>query len=227
VNEARPCVLCTSERHTGMLCARHVRTLRNWLAEIVEAYALLDDVIEPGSIQREPGQRRQRNLEPPTPVRLEVVALRDVRNPMAVRGGDVPSVLGELSGYSQVVREERHLAIPTTPATVTGESALLTAHLDWICTQPWVDELHAALKAVRSALLDAIGEPKVKPIGRCPVILTDVTDTEEGLVETHAPCEGPLFPDRWGAMRVTCAACGEVWDEDFIDRAARIIENGA
>lgn len=221
------CLLCSTEPRIGLLCARHAHTLRTWIVDVVEAYALLDDVLEIGSVETG-SVKRPRSDEAPAPLRLEVVALRDRRNLAAVRGGDVPSVLGTLGSWASLVREERALATPTTAATVAGEAEVLQVHLEWICTQPWVDELHREVKGLRAPLLAAIGEPLPKPIGNCPVILVEVIDTpDEGPVEHRHRCDGPLYPDRWGAMRVHCAKCGEEWGEAFIERAAAIVENGA
>lgn len=222
------CLLCAGEPKIGLLCARHAHTLRTWLVDVVEAYALLDFVIEPGSVQTgSDSVKRRRSDEAPPPIRLDVAALRDRRNLAAVRGGDIPSVLGVMASWAGLVREERHLATPATAATVAGEAEVLSVHLDWICAQPWVDELHRELKQLRAPLLAAIGEPPRKPIGNCPVVLIGLAEEAGEVVEWRRTCDGPLYPDRWGAMRVHCASCGEEWGEEFIRRAAEIVDRGA
>lgn len=191
----------------GLLCAGHASWLADTVADIPVAYALLALVEEPGS--GEPGVKVKR-MDPPAPVRLDVVAMRD-RRTVHLEPGDPYPVLYVVESWARLVREERHLAVPTVPATMTSEANLLIVSLDWILAQPWVDDFAAEVRRAARCLHDALGEHAPRPVGRCPVVWDD------------GECGGPLYQDRYGFWRVTCGWCGAVWDEDELRRLGLVM----
>lgn len=69
---------------------------------------------------------------------------------------------------------------------------------------------HRAAQALRHVC----GEHEGRPVGRCQIAFDDDTT-----------CGGPLFPDRYGLMRVHCARCGETWDQDDLRRLGLVLES--
>lgn len=208
------CVLTHREPKTAadgtLLCPGHHRWMHASLVDIVDTYALLPDFYEPGTAVDDGQQVRGKRIDPPAPVRLDVVALLD-RRTVARYPGDIVPVLAVLESWARMVREERSLERPKTRATVSTEASLLVAHLPWIAEQPWVDELAKEIRDVKSALHSAIGDHAPRPVGTCPVV------TEAG------ECGGKLYQDRYGGMSVSCAKCGEQWGETELRRLGLVI----
>lgn len=212
--EHRTCVLDKRRAlPTAMLCARHDLGLREDLHDIPTLYALLDDVTEPGSVVMDELTRYQKRPEAPAPVRLEVVTLRDQRTTWDPSNPDALSVLATVGSWSQIVREDLRLSTPDH-ATVLGEMGVLTTHHDFVIAQAWVDDYLKEMHRVAAALRHTCGEYERSPsVGRCPVMDDDTA------------CGGPLFPDRYGMLRVRCARCGEVWDEAELRRLGLVLES--
>jgi hypothetical protein len=188
-----------------MLCQRHVDTIRYDLADIELLYALLDDVIEPGSVQSDELVRYQKRLEPPVPLRLEVVTLRDKRTHTDPRH-DAIAVLAILDSWLRVVLEERQLT--TAADTLTAVISLLNRHAEWIAAQPFADDYASEVHTAATALRHVCGEyDHQHSVGKCPVL----------------DCDGLLYADRYGAMAVTCRACGEHWGETELRRLGLVI----
>lgn len=78
------------------------------------------------------------------------------------------SILGILSGWAQIVREERALSTPDR-VTISGERDVLTRHLDWIAGQPWVDEMFAEVKKLAAQIKRANGTADL-PVGKCTTL---------------------------------------------------------
>jgi len=184
------------------VCIGHRRWLKEAIDDIVVTYALLPNFYEPGTAVDDGHQVKGKRVDPPAPVRLDVVALLD-RRTIARHPGDIVPVLAILEGWARLVREERQLRPHQRRATVTSEAGLLLGHLEWIITQPFVDEFAKEIREVKSALQSAIGDHAPRSVGRCPVVHAD-SDTE---------CGGRLYQDRYGGMSVTCCKCGETWGE--------------
>lgn len=225
------CVL----RHTSpkraiaaaLVCGSHDRAIREDLTDIGLLYALLDDVSEPGSVVMDDLVRYAKRPDPPAPVRLEVATLRDTRTTWDVSDPDALSVLATLAGWAEIVRDDMRLTA-TPRATVASELAVLTRQHDFVIAQAWVDDYAKDVHRVAAALRHACGEFDRSPsVGRCPVPPSD--DAIRGALEhgrpAPPPCDGPLFPDRYGLMRVRCARCGEVWDEDDLRRLGLVLES--
>ena len=174
--------------------------------DIVITYALLPDFYEPGTAVDDGHQVKGKRVDPPAPVRLDVVALLD-RRTIAHNPGDLVPVLAILESWARLIREERQLQPCKRRTTVTSEAGTILAHLDWASTQPWIDELAKELREVKSALHSAIGDHAPRPVGTCPVIHPETGE-----------CAGKLYQDRYGGMSVTCRKCGETWGETELRR---------
>ena len=189
-----------------LVCPGHRRWLADTLDDIVITYALLPHFYEPGTAVDDGQQVRGKRVDPPAPVRLDVVALLD-RRTLAQHPGDLVPVLAVLEAWAALVRDERNLKTCRTTATVTREVGTLIAHLDWITAQAWVPDMAAELRDVKSALHSAIGDHAPRPVGTCPVVHPDTGE-----------CGGKLYQDRYGGMSVTCRKCGETWGETELRR---------
>ena len=191
---------------SALVCRHHHGWLRDSIDDIVVTYALLPHFYEPGTAVDDGHQVKGKRVDPPAPVRLDVVALCD-RRTVARYPGDIVPVLAILEAWGRLVREERQLQACHRHATVTSEAGLLLAHLDWIIAQPFVDELAREIREVKSALHSAIGDHAPRPVGTCPVVHPETGE-----------CGGKLYQDRYGGMSVTCRKCGEVWGETELRR---------
>ena len=189
-----------------LVCPGHRRWLAETLDDIVITYALLPDFYEPGTAVDDGHQVKGKRVDPPAPVRLDVIALLD-RRTLAQHPGDLVPVLAVLEAWAALVREERNLKPCRTTSTVTREVGTLIAHLDWITAQAWVPDMAAELRDVKSALHSAIGDHAPRPVGTCPVVHPDTGE-----------CGGKLSQDRYGGMSVTCRKCGETWGETELRR---------
>ena len=189
-----------------LVCPGHRRWLADTLDDIVITYALLPHFYEPGTAVDDGQQVRGKRVDPPAPVRLDVIALLD-RRTLAQHPGDLIPVLAVLEAWAALVRDERNLKTCRTISTVTREVGTLIAHLDWITAQAWVPDMAAELRDVKSALHSAIGDHAPRPVGTCPVVHPDTGE-----------CGGKLYQDRYGGMSVTCRKCGETWGETELRR---------
>jgi hypothetical protein len=189
-----------------LVCPGHARWLKESIDDVVVTFALLPHFYEPGTAIDDGQQVRGKRVDPPAPVRLDVVALLDKRT-IARHPGDIVPVLAILEAWARLIREERQLQPCRRHATVTSEAGTLLAHIDWIICQPWVDDLAREIREVKSALHSAIGDHAPRPVGTCPVVHPDTGE-----------CGGKLYQDRYGGMSVTCRRCGETWGETELRR---------
>lgn len=189
-----------------LVCPGHTRWLTESIDDVVITYALLPHFYEPGTAIDDGQQVRGKRVDPPAPVRLDVVALLDKRT-IARHPGDIVPVLAILEAWARLIREERQLQPCRRQATVTSEAGTLLAHINWIICQPWVDDLAREIREVKSALHSAIGDHAPRPVGTCPVVHPDTGE-----------CGGKLYQDRYGGMSVTCRRCGETWGETELRR---------
>ena len=194
-----------------LVCPGHRRWLTDTLDDIIETNCLLPAFLEPGSSVDDGRQVKSKRVDPPAPIRLDVVGLQD-RRTVYRYAGDIYPVLAVLESWARLVREERDLTNPSTPATILSETTLLIAHLDWIAGQPFVDELAKELRQAKTSLHAAIGDHAPRSVGPCPVVHPDT-----------GTCGGPLFQDRYGRLSVTCRQCGETWGELELRRLGLVI----
>jgi len=198
--------------HSAHVCRHHHSWLRETIDDIVTTYALLPHFYEPGTAVDDGHQVKGKRVDPPAPIRLDVVALLD-RRTVSQHPGDIVPVLAILESWAALVREERHLR-RQHPTTVTSEANLILGHLDWIICQTWVDELAKEIRDVKSALHSAIGDHAPRPVGTCPVVHPETGE-----------CGGKLYQDRYGGMSVSCQTCGETWDEHDLRRLGLVINH--
>ena len=196
----------------GHLCDHHHRQLGYTLTDIVDTAALLPAFLEPGTAVDDGQQVKGKRIDPPAPIRLDVVAILDPRT-IAKYPGDLIPVLGILNTWATLIREQRNYPKPQTPTTILSETQTIHRNLDWAITQDWITDLHTELRDIKHALHSAIGDHAPRPVGTCPVIHPD-TDTE---------CQGKLYQDRYGGMSVTCHKCGETWGETELRRLGLVI----
>lgn len=212
-----------------LLCTKHADAITTDLDDIALLYPLLDDVTEPGSVVVDELIRYAKRPDPQAPVRLEVVSLRDTRTTWTHDSPDAIDVIGTLTNWADVIRDERDLATRTGHATLTSEIATLRTHHEYAITQDWVTvyalELHRAAQAVRHVCGE--NDDRARPVGTCPVPPTPAQILEAAVAHQPepGPCGGPLYPDRYGLMRVRCARCGEVWDEQDLRRLGLVLDS--
>ncbi len=200
-----------------LLCRRHDDALREDLEDIGLLYALLPHVAEPGSVVIDELTRYAKRPDPAAPVRLEVVALTDSRTTWDPSQPDAVDVLGVLTSWATIVRDEQHLA-DTGRATIASELATLRTHHDFVIAQAWVDEYTREIHRSALALRHACGEyDRAVQVGSCPLVQPGAAG--DGV------CGGRLYPDRYGLMRVRCVRCGETWDEDDLRRLGLVLES--
>lgn len=197
----------------SLICAKHDRALLDDLRDIEILYALLDHVTEPGSVVMDELVRYAKRPDPQAPMRLEVAVLRDQRTTWDVNQPDAVSVLAILIDWAGIVRDEQRLTRPDT-LTIASEVGTLRTQHTHATSQAWVDDYAKDIHRAAQALRHVCGEHDGQPVGRCQVVLDDDTD-----------CGGPLFPDRYGLMRVRCARCGETWDQDDLRRLGLLLES--
>lgn len=198
---------------TTLVCAKHDRDLRDDLRDIEILYALLDHVVEPGSVIADELIRYAKRPDPQAPIRLEVAVLRDTRTTWDPNQADAVSILAVVAGWATIVREDMRLTAPDH-ATITSEVSTLRVQHDYATAQDWVDEYAKDIHRAAQALRHVCGEHEGQPVGRCQVTHDDGTT-----------CDGPLFPDRYGLMRVRCARCGETWDQDDLRRLGLVLDS--
>jgi hypothetical protein len=194
----------------GLVCDSHQRWIKSTLVDILESLSLLPHFYEPGTAIDDGRQVHGTRIDPAAPVRLDVVALLDRRTQQWHPSDPVP-VMAVIESWARLVREERDLEIPTGPAILSEEVQLLTRHQDWIITQAWVDDYASEIRAIQTALRNAIGDHAPRAVGKCPIV------TE------HGTCAGNLYQDRYGRLAVACRRCGEVWNEEELARFGLIL----
>lgn len=102
-------------------------------------------------------------------------------------------------------REHDHAqAARLVDLTVPVLAGFLRRHLDWTSRQPWIDDLAADLRDLRSRLRAATGDLPPRPIGTCP----NLVDLDDG--EGPATCNAPLRVAPYSDA-VRCPACGRTW----------------
>lgn len=226
----------------ALVCAKHDQALRDDLRDIEILYALLDHVVEPGSVVADELIRYAKRPDPAAPIRLEVAVLRDTRTTWDPSQADAVSVLAVVAGWATIVREDQRLTAPPH-ATITSEVSTLRVQHDYATAQDWVDEYAKDIHRAAQALRHVCGEHEGQPVGRCTVQITGCPGSALCSCGCHdgsgnpctmpggcgtqllGTCNGPIFPDRYGLMRVRCARCGETWDQDDLRRLGLVLDS--
>lgn len=153
-----------------------------------------------------------------SPVRLEALVLTDRRRGTGVTAGrdldehgwdDTPSVVETLHAWARMVREERQLAQPDR-ITVISERRLLTAQLDWIARQPWVDDMHTELRDLVSQLKRVNGTTIV-PVGDCDSLQADGSLCDGKVWHVVIGDDGKVTKSGDGEPGFRCGRCRRVW----------------
>lgn len=232
MSDDRLCILPHPEQprralDIALICRKHERAILEDLTDLATLYALLDDVIEPGSVVADELVRYAKRPDPAAPMRLEIAVLRDTRTTWDLSDPDSLSVLETLTGWATIVREEMRLSVGGR-ATVISEVGVLRVQHDFVIAQAWVDDYAKDIHRAATAVRHACGEyDRAADVGSCPVVhqVDDVIRDGEIVPGRAKVCGGRLFPDRYGLMRVRCSRCGEVWDEDELRRLGLVLES--
>lgn len=203
-----------SKATVGFVCAGCVDHHRGWLTEIVELYATLGQVIDPGAIPDDTAEHQHVKKKPASPApmrlgawamlndqaRLGVVTVENGVTSPAYLGNALPDIPTVLAGWADHLWELLGYG-SDAPDTVTGAAVALTSNAETIARSPLVDDYDAELRWLRKALRDAHGVTDEKPLGDC---LT-VTDGQD--------CPGKVMPSPTGDGRPKCTACRRSYAE--------------
>ena len=176
-----------------MLCRAHKRRLFGRLRAIPELYERLELEVVEGTPPPSPRSARGQASMP-----LSASVLDVLRTEAEHLNG-----LESMEGWCRIVIEERDFHWPEPSETIGGRLAaacgFLRTHLDWIATQPWVDELDNEAAILARTLRHAV-EPEGRWVRtRIPCLIPE--------------CSGLLWKDRLdpGSPEITCRVCGDRW----------------
>lgn len=193
----------------GHCCTWCVDRHKEWLREILDLYATLDQVLEPGSIPDDTAEHGHQKKKPasPAPVRLEAWAMLYDADRLYRTGSpaDLPDIPAVLTVHAQALWDD--LGYGQAPTTVSGAASTLTANADTVAGRPWIDEYDADLRWLRKALRTAHGISDPKPLFPC--ISVDCT----GMVWRQGEGEQPK-----------CRRCGRLYGKLDIVRARAMVE---
>lgn len=198
----------------GLLCFPCFDRLATMLDDIDGYLDLLPHVRERGvaDAMHNPGVKLRSVAGEHAPLNLAVTALTDRRTTQRLvehADGTVSnegpiSVPAVLASWCQVVLTERRLA--ETVHTIRRCLQVLQAHVDWCAEQDWAAEMWAEIDEVHKQLGEVVGEPRPRPVGRCP----------------EDDCDTPLYLPEEGQPLV-CRGCGSSWDRSMWGVLADVI----
>lgn len=192
------------------VCMSHLTGLSDMLVEAVSLFGDLDELAVPGPSTEE--HVRGKPVASKPPFRLEVMVVRDATLTEIV---DDTVPVGVLARWARQVGEERVLQ-RLNPRDADAALARLRLHLRWVVAAEWVPSFEKDLRRFVACLRRLAGDRPRPRVGVCQV----VSDEVEG------ECGGPLLADRYGGMGVTCARCGDRWNEDELRRLGLILAAG-
>lgn len=201
-----------------MLCDPCHHRLAELLQDVALFLPMLDDVRwHAVENLHDPGVKLRSVASEKAPLNLAVTVLEDrrtrprlvVHDDGTVTSEGPVSLAGTLSGWCDLVIEERRLS--DEPHTVPQCLVILRQHLEWIAGRPWVGDMFAEVDELHRQLGDVVGEPRPRPIGRCPV----------------DDCGAPLWMpgDDWSPLE--CRACGAEWPRERWGVLAAALAGGA
>jgi hypothetical protein len=207
--------MCQRQATTGYLCTADLDRLAQQLLDIQSQAEMLSAV---PSMQAATGSRGGTLASHRSPARLDVLVLTDPRTSADEQG--TLGVLAVLASWARAVREDRQLAWPGR-VTVASERKTLSAHLEWLASQPFVDEFAAEIHALLRQLQRANGTGGDRPFARCVVPYPEGLCGGDIWVEHVTQTVWRTRPDRCDAtvMQVpdgpaTCHTCGARWETD-------------
>jgi hypothetical protein len=189
------------------LCEPCCDRLWKALDRLPDHYVRLHVAILPGSVERNPETKATKRVNAPAPLRIDPIDLSDERHYLI--GGSLPldrvrGVVGVLQKWANLIRVQQGSETTAHP-TMTSEVARLTASFNFLMRQPYAANAYKEIMAEHRKVRDAIGIYRGRPVGKCPVV---VTDDEQTVGEV---CGGALFPMSLG---VKCVRCNAVWDSE-------------
>jgi hypothetical protein len=207
------CVLCRRPGATAYACGQCTERLSTTLIDIQRETELLGAA---PSMQQASGTRGGTLASHRAPARLDVLVLRDPRTAADEHG--TLGVLGVLTGWARIIREDRDLSWPSR-VSVASERRLISDHLDWIARQPWLDEFEDEIRRLHRQLQQANGTAPEPPLGRCYLTYGGVMDPN--VTTREQTCNGPIWADDGHAR---CGRCSATWDGHELHRLALILE---
>ena len=126
--------------------------------------------------------------------------------------------LTSMEGWCRIIIEERAFHWPDPSDSIGGRLAtacnFLRTHLDWICGQPWVDEMDAEVAILHRSLRHAV-EPEGR--WRGTRIRCQIETCTEGLLSWDLL--DPACPV------LVCKVCGDTWQPEAFWRLAEHTSN--
>jgi hypothetical protein len=180
------------------------------LAEVAGLFADVDELLVPGPSTEE--HVRGKPVASKPPFRLDVLVVKDAT---LTEAADDTVPVGVLAQWARLVGEERHLQALDRR---DGAAALarLRLHLRWVADREWVPSFERDLRRFAACMRRLAGDVPRPRVGVCQALV-------EG---AESECGGPLLADRYGAMGVTCARCGDRWSEDELRRLGLVLASG-
>lgn len=194
----------------GHCCEYCVDRHKDWLMEITELFATLDEVVPAGSIPDDTAEHTRPKKQPasPAPLRLDAWAMLYDRRRLHAHGarrddgtlahdylhGTLPDVPAVLHGWASYAIETGAEQTAERITNVTGAVIQLRSAAEHVAGQPWIDEYDAELRWVRRSLRNAHGISDPQHLGAC----ITVTGGRE--------CGGNVWPARGGG-KPKCDRC--------------------
>lgn len=147
-----------------------------------------------------------------SPANDHVLSMMDPRSTSTGRAYAPPATLGT---WAQAVEEES--GYECREWSVPGLTRYLADRHAWVTAQPWVDDYARELHELVLALRPVTGEPRPRPIGRCPEVLKDEHGDPVGICDT--PLLAPLHGDT-----IKCRGCAREWPRAEWLRLGTILE---
>jgi hypothetical protein len=196
------CTICQHRDPAGaQACPTCQAALRAMLTELRHQLVLLRASLTPGASTG--AHVASGRATAPLPVRLDVLSLLGpaptgtVRTHPHDQTGPVP-ILGTLRDWAAAIAAERGLR---APARTTPDQCLtyLADHLNWICAQPWVTDLHAELRAVvRTVRGITRTQPRTRPLpAPCPCGAFGLQQTDWAEYVVCTVCRRQLTPQQY------------------------------
>ncbi|OSZ58681.1 hypothetical protein OQI_20460 [Streptomyces pharetrae CZA14] len=223
------CALCARPAADGLhACPRHAADLRQWLAELPQQAALLQEFLVPASSTAQGRLGGTGRAHAPVPVDLRVLTLLGPGRYDAVPGTDddgtapIAAVLGAWAGHiayhHPAVTRDAHgtaqvrpcdQAWPTDGETIASWCAWLTAYLPFTLTLPVVADFHQALEQLIHRVRN----------------LTHATPHHHRQTAPCPQCNAFGLVTIDGHWEISCEICGHhLTPEAYADHAAALLQ---
>lgn len=206
---ADACLPCTANGRTRAAtpgyrtCGACSDSIRDDLADIRDRYARLD----PNFREPAPDQSNMHKVwRSKSPANDHILSMMDARSTTTDRAYSPPATLGT---WVRMIAEETGVQY-WDPSVANLVAYLLRMHAH-ITRQLWVDEYARELRELVGALRPVTGEPRPRPIGRCPTLV----EQDECGTQLYAPLNGDT---------ITCRGCLRQWPRAEWLRLGTILE---